>query len=459
MTKREKIAKENIEAIECRHVSFCPAPEASMDDYHLIKEVIHTKDGRKVPNLRIVKNYKRPFWVTRPGFQNHQQKKEWEFKDRLQEFPTRESDLERSIQHATNNYSNFRTRRQLFRSPYIYGADISARALLKKRYMDNFKGSPTAFSVCVLDIETDVVHGHGDILMITVSMKDKVFTAVVKDFVEGIADVKNQCMAVANKYLLEVLKARGIQWEIDIVDSPVKAIFEVFKRVHQWMPDYLAVWNLSFDLPRIIKALDKEGIDPAQVFCDPSIPNSHKSFRFNKGPIQRRSSSGVVTTLKPAQQWDTATLPASYQFIDAMQAYYHIRTGTGELQSYGLNAIADKHVKMQKLRFKEDEHILDGTLEWHRYMQANCQINYIVYNIFDCIIMEILDEETNDLAFTISIFGGASELEIFSSQPRRKCVELHFELMEEHGRVLATASDQMWLEADDLTYSLSDWIN
>ena len=63
---------------ECRFVTHVPGKFPGDDDYHVIKEQVVYKDGKTVPNVRVVKNYKRSFWVTKPALRNHNSKKERE---------------------------------------------------------------------------------------------------------------------------------------------------------------------------------------------------------------------------------------------------------------------------------------------------------------------------------------------------------------------------------------------
>ena len=44
---------------ECKNVIHIPRPSPDLPDVHLIKEVIHHKDGTLKPNIRLIKNFKR----------------------------------------------------------------------------------------------------------------------------------------------------------------------------------------------------------------------------------------------------------------------------------------------------------------------------------------------------------------------------------------------------------------
>ena len=59
---------------ECKNVAYSTDAE-KRNDFVLIKEVIHTKDGRLVPRLIFRENVQRPFYITRKEFRNHTEKK------------------------------------------------------------------------------------------------------------------------------------------------------------------------------------------------------------------------------------------------------------------------------------------------------------------------------------------------------------------------------------------------
>lgn len=453
--------KSQIKAIECRFSVLCKPPEGSKDDLHLVKEIIHLKDGTTVPNIRYWKNYKRPFWVTKPAYQKHTSKKEWEHKSRVTEYKATQSQLTSAVAHAlgqgwmANNPRN--QLRRIARSPFLYGADILSTAHLKREYMDRFPDTITPFSVAVYDTETDVIHGTGQIMMATVSYRERVYTAVQKSFVEGHGDVINKLRTLMTRYLGQYVEKRKIQWEIEIVDSEIDVITRSMGKSHAWKPDFLAIWNMDFDIPKTVTAIKNAGLDPADVFSDPSVPKEYRFFNYKQGPSQKVTASGKVTPIKPAARWHTVQCPSSFYVIDAMCAYRHIRTGQQEEPSYSLDAILQKHLGIRKLNFAE----ADGKvgLGWHQFMQKNHPLEYIIYNTFDCISMEELDENTRDLQLSLPSMSGCSDFENFKSQPRRVVDELHFFVQKpELNRVIGTTSDEMNEELDELTIGLKDWI-
>mgnify|MGYP000393743039 CR=1 FL=1 len=458
MSKNElaNIKPEDIVARECRHVTYCPPKDSGRGDLHVVKEMLHLKDGRVVPNLRKISNYQRPFWITKKGYQNHNDKKESEEITRLQEFRCTQTDLVRRITMALDRPGMQGGLRQVCRSPYVYGADILAAALIKQGYMDKWPETNTPYSVSYGDTETDVVHGTEEILMATLSWKERVYTVVQASFVKGFSNVVPRLQDMAQRLMGDVIKERNLQWEFVIANDEADVVMKFFEKAHEWGPDFLAIWNIDFDIPRMIKALTKVGIDPAQVLCDPSIPPEFRYYEYKQGPSQKVTAEGKVTPIKPAARWHTLNAPAKFYVIDGMCAYKQVRTGQPEQPSYGLDAIltAEK-VGINKLDIEEAKEY-EG-LKWHQVMQTQHQLEYIIYNGGDCICGEKLDEKINDLSVALPMLAGCSVFDNVKSQPRRTVDMLHT-FMQKHGHVIGTTSNEMSGEMDELTVDLKGWI-
>jgi hypothetical protein len=174
-----------------------------------------------------------------------------------------------------------------------------------------------------------------------------------------------------------------------------------------------------------------------------------------EGQSQKVTASGKVTPIPPHARWHTVQTPASFYVIDAMCAYKQVRTGKQEERSYSLEAILNKHLKRGKLKFSAADHLAKA--EQHIFLQRHHPVEYIIYNVFDCIGLEMLDEKTKDLSVSVPSGAAMSDYSKFNSQPRRVVDKLHYFVME-RGKIIGTTSDEMSLEFDMHTISLRDWI-
>jgi hypothetical protein len=212
---------------------------------------------------------------------------------------------------------------------------------------------------------------------------------------------------------------------------------------------------MNYDLPAIVKQLELEGIDPANVFSDPSVPLQYRFYNYKEGPSQKVTAKGKVLPLHPADRWHVASFPASWYVVDAMCLYKRIRIVKGNEPNYSLDGVLGRNLKLGKLNFKEVEN-LNG-LAWHQKMQSDYKPEYLVYNLFDCIGVELLDEKTGDISRAFDVLAGISDYGNFSSNPRRISDDLHF-FCRERGLVIATTSDQMQDELDKYVVDMDGWI-
>lgn len=450
-----EIKKEDIVTIECKHIAYCPPNDGSLDDVHLVKEILHMKDGSLIPNIRFIKNFKREFGITKENYRKHKEKKEGEDLSKLNFFKSNQVNLMNACAKALGKPGFKGTMKQLARSPYLYGTDISSSALIKKNYMNHFTGKATTSKVAMYDTETNVFSSKQEIIIATIALGNKVRTFIDKKFLAGYADIENRLRQALVKYLGDYVEKRNMVWEIVFLENDVEIAINSLKTAHEWMPDFLAIWNMDFDITKLLESLERGNIDPALVFSDPKVPNNYKSFKYSRSPDQKVTASGKITPIKPHEKWHVVDAPSSFYIIDAMCAYKRIRLAKPDEPSYSLDNILAANLGVRKLKFKEADRYVG--LEWHKFMQKNYPIEYVIYNVFDCVGMQELDEKTRDLELSLPNQSGCSDFATFKSQPRRVCDDLHFFMLEK-GRMIGTTSDQMEIELDSKTIGLEDWI-
>lgn len=436
------VPKEEIKALECKHATYCRSRDGSKDDLLVVKENIHTHDGRAIPHLQLVKNYKRNFYITKPGFRKHEQKKEWEDIERLQKYTTTQAKMLDDIARAMGRPGMRGGLKTFGRSPYLYGSDITTPTLLKYQYQTRFPDAVTDNTVSVIDIETDVVEGHGRPIYVAITYRDKAFIAVTQEFIKDLPNPIEKLHKKAHELIGDHIKARNIQLEVIVARDAGEACHEAIQRAHRWKPDFLTAWNKDFDIPRIAQALEEYGYDPAETFSDPIVPKRFRKFNYRQGAAQKVTASGLITPVHPADRWHVTECPASFYVIDSMCLYKRIRLAAQNETSYSLDFQLNKHLGVRKLKFDDLIEEDSGTLAWHETMQKHHKIEYGVYNIFDCIGVELFDEKVRDLAQTITVQAGVSDYGIFNKQPKRLVDQLYFFCLD-RGKVVSACSDDM----------------
>lgn len=450
------INKDDIKGFECKHVMYSRSKANPTDDLLTIKENIHLKDGSVVPNLRMVKNYERNFYITKKAFQDHTDKKEWEEVRKLQKYSTTQAKMVSDLGRALGR-PGFKGRlQQLANSPYVYGTDITTATLTKARYQKTFPDCISLNTVCVLDIETDMVLGHSKPIMIGITFRDKAFLGVTKEFIDGDTDYINKIHRKFTELLGQYESERGIKLECKIFDKPGEMCVETIMRLHEWQPDFVTAWNIDFDMPKITAVIEEENYNLAEVFSDPRVPDHFKHFKYIKGQEQKVKDNGDVSSIPIPERWHRVECPASFHFIDSMCVYKRIRMAEQNESSYSLDAQLSKHLNLGKLKFEEASGYVSGA--WHTFMQKHYKVEYGIYNLFDCIGVELLDEKLKDLRQTISVQCGVSEYNIFHSQPKRLMDQLYFFCLEKKDLIVASRGMKVTEELDQYVTSKDDWI-
>lgn len=441
----------NIIARECRFVIHIPAAN-NRKDMHLIKEQVHYSDGSIVPNIRLLPEFKRPYYITKQSLRSYKQKREWTSLNDVMEKQVTQSQLRDEIANVLNKRYSKDSIRKLCRNPYIYGTDISSTSIIKKMYLDKYPNVSSRHTVATFDIETDVVNNTDDIIIASVIFQDKAYVCVLKSFLQGYATVETVLQNTANKYIGEYIKKHNLKIELYLAKDSLDLLRTLFSKVHEWKPDFLAIWNMDFDMPKVLKTLEKYKIDPAEILCDPNLPRNLRVCRYIQGAKKKITSSGKETPIPPAAQWHTLLCTSSFYVIDAMCVYKQIRTGSPEEPSYSLDSILNKELGIRKLSFTEADKY--SKLAWHQFMQTNYKMEYVVYNIFDSLSMLELDEKTKDLAYTFGSYAYITDYHSFKSQPKRIIDALHYYLLDK-GYIIGTSGFD---EEEDETLGLKEWI-
>jgi len=471
MSEQQKPSK--TDELECKHALYFTAQDGSNNDLLLLKENVYPMDGREpYSRLRQIYNQKRPYWITKEIYQNHKDKKEWEKQERLVMHKATESDLCADIMRKLGRFPSGRMDlRQVAQSPYVYGTDVNSCVLAKHHHLTKWPHRVSNNKVAVVDTETDMIHGHEEIIMASITMKGQARLIVVREFLNGVRDPEVEIQRQFQYYLgdmtapdpkkkgqtiqVDLVKQRGIKLEIEFVDDAGQAAKRVIETAHEWSPDIMAFWNIDFDMNKMIQALDKRGYNLAHVFSDPEIPEPFKQFEYKQGPSQKVTASGKTMALAPAERWHEVITPAKWYALDAMCVYLKLRIAGGKEPSYSLDAILNKVLGIRKLKFKQCDHLSGPS--WHKEMQTKYKVEYCIYNLFDCISVEMLDEKTTDLQSMISLMCAHSEYKRFPSQPRRTCDDLHF-LALDNNLVCASTSNKMVDDNDQHVIDITDWI-
>lgn len=471
--------KSNVKSVECKFVQHFKAvtqkdienyekrfslgkmkknpniPSKPRNDIHVVKEHIYFKDGTSMPNLRVIENYEKPFWVTKEHLQRHKNKKESEELKNLNMFKSTESNIGSEVAKKLGSmFAGVKTEREVRKSPYVYGLDIASSAYLKRAY-DKKYGEFNPFSLCTIDIEEYMP--ERDVTIITIAMKDKLFSCVLEKYLPKVSNISKRLSEIYKKHVPPTDLTKNIRKECIFCKTEMEMVRRVFAKIHEWMPDILEVWNIGYDIPRIVEICEQNKVNPKDIFSDPNIPKEFRYFNYKEGAKSKLTEAGVFKPKDFHELWNVVQTPSSFYVIDGMSAFYYIRQGSKKLPTgYGLDSVLKTILgdNFVKLKFKDGKAEKLVRLALHNYMTENRFLEYTVYNWYDNLGPLMLDEKTKDLQTTLPMLSGYSSFEDFHSNPKKIVTAMHFFCLE-RGMVLGSRPS---VTEEEESLGLGSWI-
>ncbi len=354
-------------------------------DAVIVKERLQYKDGRSEPNLAVFDNPRRSFYLTKPKYRTYAFKPEQEPIERLDKYTVYNHEMKLKLAELIGmRPSRYIKNSALFRSPYIFGADIDIESLIKMNYLRQSKGHEVKPVCGFLDIETNIA--SGEIILISFIMQGHVYTTIREPWlykVENKQRIKvgmEEITKTVHELLAKHCDIDKYKIHLKIVPTEIELITGVFSIMHKLQPDFVGIWNMSFDIGKIIPAIEKRSkFRLPDILCDPKLDPKYKQVKY----YVDRSKTGHYTL-----KWDWLYAPASFQFIDSLGLYSQNRRTQGYLGSYKLDNILRKHCGTHKMEVISDN---------HTFMQTNHFPEYVAYNIFDVIGLDLLENANNDI--------------------------------------------------------------
>lgn len=430
------------------HSTHCQYKDDPLRNAVVVKEHVYHKgvDGKEpywTQRLKIMRDPEREFFVTLPQFRDHKYKKEFETLDKLERFRCKDSELHDKVAMALGYQPwqvKYQSVRQLCESPYIYGADIDTETLIRQEYtMHKPEDINPEITVGAFDIETEVV-GEKRINVITFIHEHKIYTAALKEFcriynkaTDSFTPASEEdCLKVIDEIVGSEFTKHNFTLEFKICDTELSLIKWIFSKIHECKTDFIGIWNMGFDIPKVMDRLEKLGVNPADVFCPPCLPREYRYCRF------KEDKSKMAEHI--ADKWHWLHCTGFSQFVDSMCLYGRLRKADGRDVSYSLDYISNKELGQGKLHL--------GEVTNHRYSQTYEFLKYIAYNINDVLIMMLMEFKNHDIN-TLCGLTMYSHLSNFNKQTVM-VRDNDYVYAREKGAITAAACTEMFTEYDKI---------
>lgn len=442
------------------------------DDRDAVVAKIHRYDenGNVTPILKIFDSPKRTIFLTKPEYRNHPFKKESEKFEFLERHVVNNATMAPEIKALLEGpgdpsrpmipRKSFVSLKQVNKSPYVWGTDVPIETLIKhqinKKFAAQYKGPIAPITTGFFDTETDIE--KGDILCATVTHENKIYTAIREDFMFHLSedgtktpatveelqkvytDLFPQYVDSLNDKAKKAMAGRVFVPTFKVVKTSAEIIVWLWSKVHENKTDFLGVWNIEFDIKKVIDALKHEGIKLTDVICSPEVPKEIRKCEF----VLDMKDVDHIT-----KKWHWLHSTAHTVILDSMCLYSSLRTVKGKEPSYRLDDILIKEVGAGKLYFTDDKMPQDMTTgDWHRYMQKHHPLFYIVYNQIDCVSLQITEWKNKDLSQMFGL-GKDTPFVSYTRQTKKMADDLHFYCLEKLGEVIASTPATARTEFDN----------
>lgn len=375
----------------------------SVNNTIIVKEKYVTIDKETSEVLKVedkfkyIDNPKRTIYVTKPQYRTHKYKRDVEDLNKLDKIVVEDQYLLMELKKLFNipKYP-MSSIREICNSPYIYHADISMQALIRARYQTTQKHSIIPLRIGSLDIETNV-DGSDVINCITFIAEKNVYTAalegnmVKEDPTTGKQKkiTKNDILKLIPEKIQTYIDQYGFNINFVVAKNELQLLKWIFEQIHREKVDFITIWNIAFDIPKIIDRIKHYSFAPEAFFCHPDIKKDLWYCHFSEDKQKKAHIS---------EYWHWFHCTHYSQFIDAMLLYARVRKTESKEPSYTLDAISTKVLGVGKLKFSEGSHF---EMQKYRFDE------YVVYNMVDAMLLMMMEWKNHDIMQMIQLTGSS----------------------------------------------------
>lgn len=372
-------------------------PEPKMDIYfekNELRDHLHNKVYEKIENL---------------------EKRTVRYNDILNEIANDMGPSGKAMLENAHKTGNMDLKRQLYLYPYVFGADYDCASWYRIQWLRTLNNDiPKKLHKGFLDIEVDGLEvpdmpSPEDCPINAITLIDDwnndVYTFILtdrefqpkdtthmspeqiekekerKEMYNHMHEEQRFMRNTHNEFISELHDMfdesyGNLNYKLYFYSDEKKMLVHFFQLINKLKLDIIGIWNMSFDIPYIIKRIEVLGMDPAEIMSHPDFPVKKCWFKEDtkNHDIKNKSDSFYLTSY---------TL-----FYDQMELYASIRKGASELRSYRLNVIANRELKDSKLDYSDDGDI--KTLPYTNFRK------FVMYNIKDVLLQKGIEDVTTD---------------------------------------------------------------
>lgn len=302
---------------------------------------------------------------------------------------------------------NYKANMDFQKSRRVFGSDIPINDFYRMRFAEQYKNTETPVSRVYLDIEVDVklsptdfpTNGNCPINAISYFEHDtkRLFTFLLNQ--KDVNPKSNEfCSTVDNRafnkefkdFLNETLgsekvkdfKLENIQTKVLVYNDELTLLKDLFGYINYTKPDFLMVWNMSFDIPFIINRIIALGGNPKEIMCIHDISPLYEHCNYIVDPNHEEFST----------KGDYADITSYTVYLDQLIQFASRRRGGAQYRSYSLDYIGNEMAGVQKLHY---ENIADNVMD----LPYNDYRTFVKYNMMDVLVQYCIEFKADDILY------------------------------------------------------------
>lgn len=302
---------------------------------------------------------------------------------------------------------NYKANMDFQKSRRVFGSDIPINDFYRMRFAEQYKNTETPVTRVYLDIEVDVklsptdfpTNGNCPINAISYFEHDtkRLFTFLLNQ--KDVNPKSNEfCSTVDNRafneefkdFLNETLgsekvkdfKLENIQTKVLVYNDELTLLKDLFGYINYSKPDFLMVWNMSFDIPFIINRIIALGGNPKEIMCIHDISPLYEHCNYIVDPSHEEFST----------KGDYADITSYTVYLDQLIQFASRRRGGAQYRSYSLDYIGNEMAGVQKLHY---ENIADNVMD----LPYNDYRTFVKYNMMDVLVQYCIEFKADDILY------------------------------------------------------------
>jgi hypothetical protein len=335
-------------------------------------------------------------------------------KNKLTPITVKYTDIEKSIAENTGNldifYDNIRNRnsaanRKIHRIKEVFGSDMYIEDYYRYLFNLEYKNDICPINKSYLDIEADTINMVGDFpepgecpINAIVFLDERTKSCyqlllnnpqnpLIEEYHKyistdkGLSDLKDFVIKSVGEKKSRKYKVNELKYYVYFYDTEydlLKSMFEIIRHVD---PDFIAPWNMAFDLNYIYHRILKLGYYTFDIFHDKDIKEPFYYFYIDTRNYNDYAERGDFVSMSSKNVW-----------VDTMIQFASRRKGRGQFNSFKLDAIGEQIAGVKKLDYSH----ITTKLEMLPYLDYKV---FSWYNIMDVIVEMCIEACTGDIDY------------------------------------------------------------